>query len=390
MVIGIDKTCYKRFYEDNTKISIDDSPEELTWGYGTFMAIYRISYRHIQDYFKIWVGDEIQFYNNNHKSIKGIYVETIMSETIKSLNIQYLAEIEKTFYDKYCNKDGSIRKDVTLETINMVKQYYQEISLKFDVTKERNKFGIIYNIFDETSILKIALENSRKVADYICVVYQNVSYTGIPSNYNIYSRLKEFKDQGLIDSIVSFVPNMNVSPKLNEVKKRNIGTNYCDKALCTHYLSIDADELFKTQELEYAKQFMYNNPEYDMSVCKMLTYYHDQTTILDPPEKYYIPFIIKMYDRRFVKDLDIVYNMDHGRSISYSKCKEFLRNEIQMHHYSFVMKDIETKLENQPTQIKEEIKKRILTHYNKFERGQKALTNNGYFNTKYYPNEFSK
>ena len=191
----------------------------------------------------------------------------------------------------------------------------------------------------------------------------------------------------MIDKIVPFVPNQKISAKLNEVKKRNIGTNFCDKENCSHYISLDADEVFKTKELKKAVELAYEN-EFDFSVCKMITYYHDLNTILFPPEEYYIPFIIKLDDRRFVKDYQMEFAMDCGRSIPYTKVKEFTRDEIQMHHFSFVMKDLERKLSTQPTTIRDTTKEKIIERFTIFKPGDKAITNNGYFETKQVKNEF--
>jgi len=243
------------------------------------------------------------------------------------------------------------------------------------------KLGIIYNLFDEIELFKIAVEYARPAVDYICVTYQNVSYNGIKAKRNIYFDLKKMKQEGLIDYIIPYIPNTAIKPKMNEIRKRNIGINYCHKNKCTHYMALDSDEIFKTEELKRAKNEIFYNGA-DFSVCKMITYYKTPTTILFPPEEYYIPLIIEMDDRRFTYKFQNGYSLDSGRSMPFSRCHEFEREDIQMHHFSFCMKDMELKLKTQPTPIREETLEKILDHYNKFEPGMKALTNNGYFQTK--------
>jgi hypothetical protein len=106
IVIGLNTTC---FNGEKEKVSIIKCKEKRPHGWGTFIAMNKKSYIVIPEYLKIWVGDDIQFYNNDAYMILGACVKTRMSETIKKYNLKDMARKDFQFYKTKCNLDGSLK-----------------------------------------------------------------------------------------------------------------------------------------------------------------------------------------------------------------------------------------------------------------------------------------
>jgi hypothetical protein len=108
----------------------------------------------------------------------------------------------------------------------------------------------------------------------------------------------------------------------------------------------------------------------------MLTYYKSWEYQLDPPEEYYVPLIIKIKnDNEFAFNYPSPVFVDPTRRIS--KLNEPLvltRNEIQMHHGSYIRDDIRVKLINSSASgnFNNEIDN-IVNHYNNWEFPDKIL-----------------
>jgi hypothetical protein len=98
------------------------------------------------------------------------------------------------------------------------------------------KLGIAYNIFDDSiELLEKSILSVRNVADYITVIYQDISNMGNQSEINLKELLTEYKGKGLIDSFYLYKPQLNAPiPHINEMNKRNMGLYVCQGEGCTH------------------------------------------------------------------------------------------------------------------------------------------------------------
>lgn len=207
------------------------------------------------------------------------------------------------------------------------------------------KLGVSYNIFDGEELLEFSSRSIRTCVDYIAVVYQELSNFGNPANPGLVDLLRSLKERNLIDDYVKYDPNLKLQPNANELAKRNIGLEMCRKNNCSHFLSIDCDECYKVKELNHAKNVV-ESGSFDSSACQMQTYYKTSEWALDPPEQYFVPLIYKLDDRKFVLSRPWPVAADPTRKLEPRKMIIFTRDEIEMHHYSFVRKDIMPKLIN--------------------------------------------
>ena len=241
--------------------------------------------------------------------------------------------------------------------------------------RQAMRLGVSYNLFDGVELLKDSILSIRNNVDHISVVYQRTSNTGMEAKEDITDMLYELVFEGLIDDIVYFIPDLEKSPAVNELHKRNIGLVNSHNHGCTHHLSMDVDEFYEDQPFKEAKQFLLDN-DYDSSACRMLTYYKNNATILWPPESYFVSFITKirpgmMYS--FMNNFPAL--VDPTRRIVPGKFHQFSNTELCMHHFSYIRKDLRSKLYNSSARVNftNEKIEAVINYFNNWEPGMKAL-----------------
>lgn len=226
------------------------------------------------------------------------------------------------------------------------------------------KLGVNYNVFDGEELLEGSIKSIRESVDYISVVYQTVSNLGNKCSDDLVITLEKLKNYGLINEIFLYEPKWP-NPHQNEVTKRQIGLELSRKNNCTHHMSMDTDEYYEKDKFECIKKIIYDG-DFDSSYCKMLSYYKTWDYILDPPEEYYVPFIYKIDDdKNFVLGQPSPVLVDPTRGVSSIKKPLVLnRDQIQMHHGSYIRDNIRKKLENSSayTNFKDDIE-RLVNHY---------------------------
>ena len=206
------------------------------------------------------------------------------------------------------------------------------------------KLGFHYNVFDGQELLEDSIDSVRETADFICVVYQVQSNFGHTIDVQ---RVLDLSDK--IDHLFLYIPS-KFGGHHNEVLKRNIGKRICQTHGCTHHATIDTDELYDPDQLAYAWEEV-KQGNHDGSVCKMQTYWKSTRYALDPPEEYYVPLIYKMDDRRFSVRNRMKVRTDPTRALKCDNLRIFTRDEIEMHHLSYVRDDIRTKLMNSSASV---------------------------------------
>jgi hypothetical protein len=205
------------------------------------------------------------------------------------------------------------------------------------------KWGISYNVFDDAhEVFLYSLKSVRPHVDFISVVYQTVSNRGEKyENPSYLPDLTRWKEQGLIDDLYLYDPMPGVN---NELVKRNVGRDRCLQVGCDYLMNMDSDELYIGSEFEYMKKEMVEG-DYDGSACKMLTYYKTSEYILDPPQEYYVPLMYKADPNRYF-GTGFPAQVDPTRGMMSTKPRIFTRDEIQMHHMSYIRYEVRRKLRN--------------------------------------------
>lgn len=237
------------------------------------------------------------------------------------------------------------------------------------------KLGVSYNIFDGKELLEGSIKQIRDQVDYVSVVCQTTSNFGKPCSQDLIPLLKKFKKEGLVDEVLLYTPKVQNGGHFNEIQKRNVGLNASLNAGCSHHMSMDCDEYYILDEFINLKKLV-EEGNYDSSYCQMLTYYKSWEYILDPPEDYYVSLITKIdQNSSYVLGAPSPVLIDPTRRVLGLKTPLILkRNQIQMHHGSYIRKDIRAKLENSSASINfyQDIDK-LVEHYNEWKYPQQVL-----------------
>ena len=115
--------------------------------------------------------------------------------------------------------------------------------------------------------------------------------------------------------------------------------------------------------------------DYDSGAYQMTTYYKKPIYRLDPKEEYYVSLLYKIRrGNQYVLGLYFPVLVDPTRRIEPGRCKVFARDEIEMHHMSYVRKDINKKLYNSSAKVNfEQWIPEFLEYFENWDDSKKAL-----------------
>lgn len=236
------------------------------------------------------------------------------------------------------------------------------------------KLGVSYTIFDGFELLEGSIKQIRDRVDYISVIYQKISNFGKLCDPSLVPTLEKLKSEGLIDEIFEYLPRVNSGGHLNEINKRNLGLALSTSSKCTHHMSMDCDEYYIPDQFKFLKEEM-ERGNYDSSYCQMKTYYKTWDYQLDPPEDYYVSLIFKVNQNSlFEMNKFSPVLVDPTRRMDSGEYRIFKRDEIEMHHGSYIRNDIKSKLDNSSASVnfKGDIQK-LVDHYNNWSYPNKVM-----------------
>lgn len=208
------------------------------------------------------------------------------------------------------------------------------------------KLIAIYNVFDGLELLEGSIKQIHDECFKLLIVHQRTS------NYGEVDDEVERSVRGLaLDydkvNLLVFEPDLSQSGSHNERKKRLAGLSAARQLGASHFMFIDCDEYYRTEEFRRAKDTIIKN-DYDSTACRLFTYFKHPTYRLTPIENYYVPFISAIH-----VDLCDTYPVyaDPTRRTTGSRFYEFKQHEIMMHHFSWVRNDLGKKLRNSSAKI---------------------------------------
>jgi hypothetical protein len=202
------------------------------------------------------------------------------------------------------------------------------------------KLAAIYNVWDGVELLRHSMDCLKGHVDVYIIVWQPFSNWG--ERYNPLEDIKKaIEGYEIPNELVVF--SEYVPEKLggmnNEILKRNQGLEVAKKLNCTHFLHIDADEMYTN--FGAAKQ-QYIDSGAEGSVCKLYTYFKQPTWRFDTEDGYYVPFIHQLHPHTKAAR-EYPFYADPTRGVN---CTHVVELPTHMHHMSWVRKDIERKARN--------------------------------------------
>lgn len=234
--------------------------------------------------------------------------------------------------------------------------------------------GVAYNVFDGEELLEYSINSIREYVDFIVVIGQEISNYG-EKNIFLRQNLHRLKSLNKIDLIHWYQPNLELdidgniksdNGVENEQKKRQIGLEICRNKGCNVFSSMDCDELYIGDDYGNAlKDFVHGG--YDSSFCQMKTFYKHPNWQVTPCETYYVPLFYSIKkNTKFTFEFVYPYpvEIDPSRRIKAGYSRIFERSEIEMYHFSYVRKNLLSKVRNSSAQFNKVVQDKVVNHWN--------------------------
>jgi hypothetical protein len=218
------------------------------------------------------------------------------------------------------------------------------------------KLALLYTVWtgDDMEMLSRSIGKHIGHVDKIIVSIQSISNKGNICVENSKDVMDFIMACGTEIQVINFTPDLKLNTKQNERNKHNEMIQYAKRQGFTHFILCACDHFYEPEQFEYAKKYHLEHPEIDVSFTKMRTYYKHENWYLDPIENYSMPFIHTMHETTEIAYSNF-YPVHVDPSVKVNTCYhsyEFDTDEIILHHYSMVRKDIEKKLRNAAASIR--------------------------------------
>ncbi|WP_210338313.1 hypothetical protein [Ensifer sp. ENS03] len=208
--------------------------------------------------------------------------------------------------------------------------------------------------------------------DYINIVVQFVSNVGNSAAPGLEVVLHQIEAERLVDDIHIYEPDFSIAPVRNELNKRNIGLQLAKNAGVSHFLTMDCDEYYPSDEFAAAKNFIEAN---NIISTAVRTYLHIKRPIWrsEMPDNTCCAFLTKIEEADELV-LDAPYPaafVDPTRRLNGSNQTLLLPLElISMRHMNLVRIDLNNKLNNSSNAAATEFMSKVKAAYGEWEFGQ--------------------
>ena len=242
-----------------------------------------------------------------------------------------------------------------------------------------SKFGVSYNVFDGVELLEDSISQIRNVVDHISVIFQTTSYYGEKLTQKEIDLVKSLKNNKIIDDLVFFKLDKGKSIHQNQINKRNHGKNLAKAKGCTHYMTLDCDEFYVTEEFKKLVEYHSLNPEV-VTYLPLVAYYKDTKYLIDSSkymdgDLFVSGFFPVNYD--LVMNFPCVVKVDPTRKVGIKEnnlIKILEKSFIKMHHLSYIRKDIFKKISNAASKLRYG---NNIQHFNKVRDAYLSFEENG-------------
>lgn len=202
------------------------------------------------------------------------------------------------------------------------------------------KLAICYTVFG-TELLSESIKNIIDAVNEVIICYQEVSNTGTKKPFEwSYEHNPKFH-------FVKYDTRPGINAKDNERRKHQLMIDTASKLGCTHFILAATDHFYEAHEVAHAKEIAIT---YDVTFTAMYTYYKKPSWQLFPIEDYYMPFICKL-PAKILSTVKYPLLVDPSVRVAFNSWYLFREEEVMLHHFSMVRKDIKAKFANAASSI---------------------------------------
>ncbi|MGN0828842.1 MAG: hypothetical protein ACI4PZ_03880 [Akkermansia sp.] len=216
------------------------------------------------------------------------------------------------------------------------------------------KWGVSYSVYDGEELLEASIRSIRASVDYINVVYQKISWYGEPADENLVPVLQRLREEKIIDELIEFEPDLRKKPGKNETRKRNIGLAAARRAGCDYFMTMDADEFYRRDEMERAKDLILERRITHSIVAQ--TVYGRKPTEMLLCDGCCCQFFSRLTPfSRCTNNPRTIALVDPTRQLShipfwFGGSRYYFLHMVRMNHYSYLRKDVDKKFRNSSCQ----------------------------------------
>ena len=166
--------------------------------------------------------------------------------------------------------------------------------------------------------------------------------------------------------MIFFEPDLTANPSYNEVNKRNVGLRAVRRAGCTHFMTMDTDEFYDTQQFAAAwSDIVKRNLTH--TACNIVSYVTPTLRYRDY-ESYFVTFICRIDNGEMLRlgtfASGVPCLIDPTRQIPLKRNSRFcILGGIVMHHMTHVRKDVKRKVLNSSASQSEKSKQAMLDKF---------------------------
>ena len=207
------------------------------------------------------------------------------------------------------------------------------------------RLAAIYTVWNGLELLEGSMNQIYPYTDVVVIGWQRHSHYGVESK-EVEDFVTKLKRRHKKVVLFEFKPRGG-NAKAEERRKLNQLIKVAQNESCTHFFFSATDHYYEGSQFANCKE---KAKQYDVTASKMYTYFKSPEWRLTPIESYYMPFICKLrVNQTYCRDTRgkwFVY-VDPALCVwPYDTAYEFKEDELMMHHYSFIRKDVENKLRN--------------------------------------------
>lgn len=209
--------------------------------------------------------------------------------------------------------------------------------------------SVSYNFFNGEEHIIQSIKSIRESVDYINIVFQETSNRGNECSKQAKEIIEHIIEEKLVEKVIDYKPTFQVSAQQNELLKRKIGLQDCRKAGASHFFTMDADEFYRYNEIQYAKYKIQKNNYNSTSAG---SYMHVKKPFYRMKDSTNVCFITRIDKQADMVNHNYPINfVDPTRKIFLHKRNHyhFRDDELNMYHMNLVRKSIKNKLDNSST-----------------------------------------